>query len=149
MQANGHAKRKRREPLLSVAPMMACTDRHCRYLHRLMSKQVLLYTEMIAAAALAHGPAQRLLGFHPAEHPVAVQIGGAEPSQLRRAASLAAQAGYDEINFNVGCPSPRVGAASFGAVLMTRPRHAENCVAALMEGARRASGDRQMPHRRG
>ena len=121
---------------LAVAPMMACTDRHCRYFHRLMSRHALLFTEMVSASALLHGNAARLLAFDAAEHPVGVQIGGSDPAQLRAAARLAAQAGYDEINFNCGCPSPRVREACFGAVLMTRPDLAASCVGAMIEGAR-------------
>ena len=149
MQAEAHSKKNLltrrstvagaqsacRSAVLAVAPMMACTDRHCRYFHRLMSKHVRLYTEMISAAAILHGNARQLLAFDPLEHPVAVQIGGADCAQLRNASILAAQAGYDEINFNVGCPSPKVGAACFGAVLMTRPQHAADCVSAMMDGA--------------
>lgn len=121
---------------LAVAPMMACTDRHCRYFHRLMSRHALLFTEMVSASAILHGNAARLLAFDAAEHPVGVQIGGSDPAQLRAAARLAARAGYDEINFNCGCPSPRVREACFGAVLMTRPDLAASCVSAMIEGAR-------------
>ena len=100
---------------LSVAPMMAWTDRHCRYFHRLMSKQALLYTERVTAPALVLGGALRLLDFNPEEQPVALQLGGSDPKQLGRATALGAAHGYDEINLNLGCPSDRVQSGSFGA----------------------------------
>jgi len=112
--------------------MMDWTDRHCRYFHRLISRQVLLYTEMVTAAALVRGGAGRLLRFDPAEHPVAVQLGGADPAELAQAARIAADAGYDEINLNVGCPSDRVQSGCFGAVLMERPALVADCVAAMI-----------------
>ncbi|MDF0599991.1 tRNA dihydrouridine(20/20a) synthase DusA [Psychromarinibacter sp. C21-152] len=117
---------------LSVAPMMDWTDRHCRYLHRLLSRNALLYTEMVTAAALVRGGARHLLRFDPAEHPVAVQLGGAEPGELAAAARMAAEAGYDEINLNVGCPSDRVQSGCFGAVLMEQPALVADCVAAMV-----------------
>jgi len=117
---------------LSVAPMMAWTDRHCRYLHRLMSRRTLLYTEMVTAPALVRGRAQHLLRFDPAEHPVALQLGGSDPTELAQAAKLGAQEGYDEINLNVGCPSDRVQSGTFGAVLMERPALVADCVAAMI-----------------
>ena len=92
--------------------MMAWTDRHCRYLLRLAAPHALLFTEMITANALLRGPAERLLRFDPAEHPVAIQLGGSDPEALARAAHMAEAAGYDEINLNVGCPSPRVSEGS-------------------------------------
>ncbi len=116
---------------LSVAPMMDWTDRHCRYLHRLMSRHTLLYTEMIAAAALVRGRAWHLLAFDMAEHPLAVQLGGSDPVELAKAARMAAEAGYDEINLNVGCPSDRVQSGCFGAVLMRRPALVAECTAAM------------------
>jgi tRNA-dihydrouridine synthase A len=116
---------------LSVAPMMDWTDRHCRYLHRLMSRQALLYTEMVTAPALVRGGALHLLDHHPAEHPVALQLGGSDPAELAQAARLGAQAGYDEINLNVGCPSDRVQSGTFGAVLMKQPALVAACVAAM------------------
>ena len=106
---------------LSVAPMMDWTDRHCRYLHRLLCQNALLYTEMVTAPALVRGRALHLLDYHPAEHPVALQMGGSDPAELAEAAKLGAEAGYDEINLNVGCPSDRVQAGRFGAVLMREP----------------------------
>lgn len=117
---------------LSVAPMMDWTDRHCRYFHRQISRNSLLYTEMVTAAAIIHGDRDRLLGFDPAEHPVALQLGGSDPDELGQAVRIAAGYGYDEINLNVGCPSDRVQSGCFGAVLMTRPRLVAECVAAMI-----------------
>ena len=117
---------------LSVAPMMDWTDRHCRFLHRLMSREVLLYTEMVTAPAVIHGDRARLLGFDDAEHPVAVQLGGSDPAQLAEAARIAADFGYDEINLNCGCPSDRVQSGSFGAVLMEQPSLVARCCAEMI-----------------
>ena len=103
---------------LSVAPMMDWTDRHCRYLHRLMTARALLYTEMVTAPAVIHGDRDRLLGFNDVEHPVALQLGGSDPAQLAQAARVAQDFGYAEVNLNCGCPSDRVQSGSFGAVLM-------------------------------
>jgi len=111
--------------------MMAWTDRHCRYLHRLSAPRALLFTEMISAAALLNGPRDRLLRFDTAEHPVAIQLGGSDPRELAAAAQLAATAGYDEINLNVGCPSPRVKEGSFGACLMREPALVAACITAM------------------
>jgi tRNA-dihydrouridine synthase A len=111
--------------------MMDWTDRHCRYFMRLLAPDVLLYTEMVTAAALLHGDADRLLEFDPAEHPVALQLGGSEPEELARAAAIAVSYGYDEINLNVGCPSDRVQSGRFGACLMAEPERVRDCVAAL------------------
>ena len=116
----------------SIAPMMDWTDRHCRYFHRLMSRHVRLYTEMVTAPAVIHGPRQQLLGFNSAEHPVALQLGGSDPAELAAAVRIAAPFGYDEINLNCGCPSDRVKAGCFGAVLMQRPALVADCVAAMM-----------------
>ena len=116
---------------LSVAPMMDWTDRHCRYLHRLMSRQVRLYTEMVTAPALVRGGARHLLRFHSAEHPVALQLGGSDPAELAEAARMAEDEGYDEINLNVGCPSDRVQSGTFGAVLMKSPGLVADCLAAM------------------
>jgi tRNA-dihydrouridine synthase A len=118
---------------LCVAPMMDYTDRHCRYLLRLLSPRALLYTEMVTAQALAHGDVERLLGFDPAEHPVALQLGGSDPALLARAARLGAGLGYDEINLNVGCPSDRVQSGRFGACLMAEPSLVAECVHAMRE----------------
>ncbi len=118
---------------LSVAPMMDWTDRHCRYFHRLLAPQALLYTEMIVADALLRGDAQHLLAFDESEHPVACQLGGSEPEKLAKAARMIAQAGYDEVNLNVGCPSDRVQSGRFGACLMREPQLVAECVAAMRE----------------
>jgi tRNA-dihydrouridine synthase A len=106
---------------LSVAPMMDWTDRHYRAFVRLITKQTLLYTEMVTAAAVIHGDRKRLLGFSPLEHPIALQLGGADPQQLAEAAKIGEGFGYDEINLNVGCPSNRVQSGRFGATLMLEP----------------------------
>ncbi|MCK9538820.1 tRNA dihydrouridine(20/20a) synthase DusA [Dokdonella sp.] len=116
---------------LSVAPMMDWTDRHCRYFHRLLAPTALLYTEMVTAAAVVHGARERLLGFDPAEHPLALQLGGAEPAELAHAARIGADLGYDEINLNVGCPSDRVQSGRFGACLMREPALVASCFAAM------------------
>ena len=114
--------------------MMEWTDRHCRYFHRQLSKHAWLYTEMVTSAAIAHGDRQRLLGFDPAEHPVALQLGGSDPDELARAAEVGAAFGYDEINLNCGCPSDRVQSGRFGACLMAEPALVGQCVSA-MQGA--------------
>jgi len=111
--------------------MMDWTDRHCRYFLRQFSPRVLLYTEMIVAQAILNGDRPYLLEFDPAEHPVALQLGGAEPGQLAQAAAIGAGFGYDEINLNVGCPSDRVQQATFGACLMAQPRLVVDCVRAM------------------
>ncbi len=118
---------------LSVAPMMDWTDRHCRYLHRVLSRQTLLYTEMVTSPALVRGGALHLLKHDPSEHPVALQLGGSEPVELAQAAKLGAEAGYDEINLNCGCPSDRVQSGTFGAVLMKHPQLVADCVVAMRE----------------
>jgi len=112
---------------------MVWTDRHCRYLHRIMSRHALLYTEMVTSAALVRGGARHLLRFDPAEHPVALQLGGSDPSELAEAAMMGAQVGYDEINLNCGCPSDRVQSGSFGAVLMEKPDLVAECCAAMIK----------------
>jgi tRNA-dihydrouridine synthase A len=117
---------------LSVAPMMDWTDRHCRYFHRLMTRRAMLYTEMVTAPAVIHGPKPRLLDFSPEEHPVALQLGGSDPRELAQAVRLARDWRYDEINLNVGCPSDRVQSGCFGAVLMQRPALVADCVAAMI-----------------
>jgi tRNA-dihydrouridine synthase A len=116
---------------ISVAPMMDWTDRHCRYFLRGFSAHALLYTEMITAAAILRGDRARLLQFDPAEHPVALQLGGSEPAELAEAARIGEEAGYDEINLNCGCPSDRVASGSFGACLMLEPARVADCVAAM------------------
>ncbi|MCL4166966.1 UNVERIFIED_CONTAM: hypothetical protein GTU68_027886, partial [Idotea baltica] len=111
--------------------MMDWTDRHCRYMHRLMSAHTLLYTEMVTAPALVRGGALHLLDHHASEHPVALQLGGSDPAELAEAARIGAQAGYDEINLNVGCPSDRVQSGAFGAVLMKDASLVAQCVGAM------------------
>ncbi len=111
--------------------MMDWTDRHCRYLHRLLSPRALLYTEMVTSPALVRGGALHLLAYNPEEHPVALQLGGSDPEELAAAARLGAEAGYDEINLNCGCPSDRVQSGTFGAVLMKHPELVADCVAAM------------------
>jgi tRNA-dihydrouridine synthase A len=113
---------------LSVAPMMDWTDRHCRYLHRLYAPHALLYTEMIVSAAVVRGNARRLLAHDPFERPVALQLGGSDPAELEEAARVGTQAGFAEINLNVGCPSGRVQKGAFGACLMLRPALVAECV---------------------
>jgi tRNA-dihydrouridine synthase A len=115
----------------SVAPMMEWTDRHCRYFHRLMTRRALLYTEMITTGAVLHGDRTRLLRFDPAEHPLAVQLGGCDPDALAASARICADEGFDEINLNVGCPSDRVRNGRFGACLMAEPRLVGECIAAM------------------
>lgn len=116
---------------LCVAPMMDWTDRHCRVFHRLLAPHARLYTEMVHAQAVRLGDRERLLGFDPVEHPVALQLGGSEPAMLAEAARIGADWGYDEINLNVGCPSDRVQAGRFGACLMKEPALVADCVAAM------------------
>ncbi len=116
---------------LAVAPMLDWTDRHCRYFLRLLSRHMLLYTEMIVAQAVLHGDRARLLAYDPAEHPLAIQLAGSDPEPLARAARIAADWGYDEINLNVGCPSNRVQRGRFGACLMAEPRLVADCVQAM------------------
>ena len=120
---------------LSIAPMMDWTDRHCRYLHRLMSREALLYTEMVTAPALVRGGALHLLDFNPEEHPVAVQLGGSDPAELAEATRICCDRGYDEVNLNVGCPSDRVQSGTFGAVLMKQSDLVSQCVAAMIEAS--------------
>ncbi len=120
---------------LSIAPMMDWTDRHCRVFHRCLTRHALLYTEMITAAAIRHGDRRRLLAFSDIEHPVALQVGGADPDDMALAAEIAAAFGYDEVNINVGCPSDRVQSGRFGACLMAEPK----TVAASVAAMRRAS----------
>lgn len=112
---------------------MDWTDRHCRMLHRQLTRQTLLYTEMVTSAALVRGGALHLLEFSPDEHPVALQLGGSDPKELAQAAVLGQTAGYDEINLNVGCPSDRVQSGCFGAVLMENPALVADCVAAMRD----------------
>lgn len=117
----------------SVAPMMDWTDRHCRYLHRLLTSHALLFTEMVTSAAVVHGPRERLLGFDAVEHPVALQLGGSDPKELAEATRIATEFGYAEINLNVGCPSDRVQSGRFGACLMAEPELVAECVRAMRD----------------
>jgi tRNA-dihydrouridine synthase A len=114
-----------------VAPMMEWTDRHCRFFHRLLTRRARLYTEMLGTGAVIHGDRARLIGFDPAEHPIAVQLGGSDARALAQAARICAALGYDEINLNVGCPSERVRDGRFGACLMAEPGLVGECVAAM------------------
>ena len=118
---------------LCVAPMMDWTDRHCRYFHRQLTRQAVLYTEMVTTGALLHGDAARHLDFDPAEHPLALQLGGSEPGELARCARLGEDWGYDEINLNCGCPSERVQNGAFGACLMAEPELVADCVRAMRD----------------
>ncbi len=111
--------------------MMDWTDRHCRYFLRLITRRTLLYSEMVTTGALIHGDRQRHLGFDPAEHPVALQLGGSSPEDLATCAQMAEDYGYDEVNLNVGCPSDRVQNGRFGACLMAEPELVAGCVAAM------------------
>jgi len=111
--------------------MMDWTDRHCRSLHRVLSKQALLYTEMVTTGAVLHGDRERLLGYDGGEHPVALQLGGSDPADLAAAARIGADLGYDEINLNVGCPSDRVQSGRFGACLMREPALVAECMASI------------------
>jgi tRNA-dihydrouridine synthase A len=114
--------------------MLDWTDRHCRYLHRLLSSHTLLYTEMVTTGALLHGDVPRHLQFNTEEHPVALQLGGSEPADLARCAKLGQTWGYDEINLNCGCPSERVQRGAFGACLMREPALVADCVKAMVDG---------------
>jgi tRNA-dihydrouridine synthase A len=115
----------------AIAPMMEWTDRHCRFFHRLLTRRALIYTEMVTTGAVLHGDRDRLVGFDPAEHPVALQLGGSDPVALARCARIGADFGYDEINLNIGCPSERVQEGRFGACLMAEPALVGDCVAAM------------------
>ena len=114
-----------------IAPMMEWTDRHCRFFHRLLTRRALIYTEMVTTGAVLHGDRDRLIGFDPAEHPVALQLGGSDPKALAQCARIGADFGYDEINLNAGCPSDRVQEGRFGACLMAEPALVAECVAAM------------------
>ena len=118
---------------LSVAPMMDWTDRHCRFFHRLITHNTLLYTEMVTTGALTHGDVTRHLRFNREEHPVALQLGGSDPADLAEGAKLGQEWGYDEINLNCGCPSDRVQRGAFGACLMATPQLVADCVKAMVD----------------
>ena len=137
-----------------IAPMMEWTDTHCRVLHRCLTRHAVLYTEMVTAEAIIRGNRSRLLAFDKSEHPVALQLGGAQPLRLAEAARIAAEIGYDEINLNVGCPSDRVQSGRFGACLMREPELVAQCVAAMRAAVSvpvtvkcRLGVDDQDPHR--
>jgi tRNA-dihydrouridine synthase A len=129
----GDVKAKISYPRIAVAPMMDWTDRHCRYLLRLLSPSVQLYTEMITAAAIVHGDRAALLRYDESEHPVAVQLGGSDVGWMTSAAKSAAEFGFDEININIGCPSDRVQSGQFGACLMAEPELVAECFASMQE----------------
>jgi tRNA-dihydrouridine synthase A len=119
--------------LFSVAPMLDWTDRHCRFLLRLMSRQSLLYTEMVTTGALIHGERHRYLQYNEAEHPVALQLGGSNPLELADCCKMGEDYGYDEINLNVGCPSDRVQSGRFGACLMAEPELVRDCLGTMQD----------------
>lgn len=123
---------------VSIAPMMGWTDRHARYFLRLITKHSLLYTEMVNTGALLHnrqkvGKQKRLLAFHAAEHPLALQLGGSDAQALAQCTLMAEQAGFDEVNLNIGCPSDRVKSGNFGACLMAKPELVADCVSSMQE----------------
>lgn len=122
-----------RDIRFAVAPMMDWTDRHCRYFHRLLSRRARLYTEMLTTGAVIHGDRARLMAFDPFEQPVAMQLGGAEPAALAKAADIVEKFGYAEVNLNVGCPSDRVQHGAFGACLMREPALVGDCVKAMKD----------------
>jgi tRNA-dihydrouridine synthase A len=119
----------------SVAPMMDWTDRHCRYFHRLLSKEAQLWSEMVTTKAILNGDKNRLLDFDAAEHPLVLQLGGSEPNEMAQCAKIAQDWGYDEVNINVGCPSDRVQSGSFGACLMQTPEVVAQCVDAMRQAS--------------
>ena len=120
---------------IQVAPMMDYTDKHCRYFLRLISKNVWLFTEMITAKAVLHGDQNKLLAYHPSEHPICLQLGGSDPNELASATKIAANYGYDEINLNVGCPSVKVRSGLFGACLMAKPDLVASCIDAMQNAS--------------
>jgi len=119
--------------VVSIAPMMDWTDRHCRYFYRLLSKNTQLYTEMITSKAILRGDKNRLLDFNASEHPLTLQLGGSDPKEMAECAQIAQKWGYDEVNINVGCPSDRVHSGSFGACLMKEPDLVAACVESMIE----------------
>jgi tRNA-dihydrouridine synthase A len=119
--------------LVSIAPMMDWTDKHCRYFYRLISKNVQLYTEMITTKAILRGDKNRLLDFNDGENPLVLQLGGSDPKEMAECAIIAEDWGYNEVNINVGCPSDRVLSGSFGACLMKEPKLVAQCVEAMSE----------------
>jgi tRNA-dihydrouridine synthase A len=133
MDVNDNVNNSVHQHLLSVAPMMDWTDRHCRYFHRLITRETLLYTEMVTTGALLFGDQARHLDFDACEHPVALQLGGSEPQDLASSAKLGERWGYDEINLNCGCPSERVQRGAFGACLMNEPQTVADGVKAIKD----------------
>lgn len=133
-------------PKISVAPMMDWTDRHCRYFHRALSKNIWLYTEMITDQALIHGDPERLLKYDPFEHPVALQLGGSNPENLYKAVkiTLAHEFKYDEINLNIGCPSDRVQSGAFGLCLMKDPERVVDCLNAMAQAISDQKSDQKL-----
>lgn len=121
----------------SVAPMIDWTDRHCRFLHRLLTREALLFTEMVTTGAIVHGDADRHLRLNSEEAPVALQLGGSEPAELAKAVRIAESYNYAEINLNVGCPSDRVQSGKFGACLMAEPELVADCVRAMRDATDR------------
>ena len=119
--------------LVSVAPMMDWTDKHCRYFYRLLSKNIQLYTEMITTKAILRGDKNRLLDFNDGENPLVLQLGGSDPKEMAECAIIAEDWGYDEVNINVGCPSDRVLSGSFGACLMKEPELVAHCIETMIE----------------
>jgi len=119
--------------LFAIAPMMDWSDHNCRFFWRLLTRQALLYTEMVTTGALIHGDRARFLQFNREEHPVALQLGGSDPTDLARCARWAQEWGYDEVNLNCGCPSDRVQSGMFGACLMARPELVADCVKAMVD----------------
>src|ERR1700722_4599749 len=127
-----HGERPGLDWRFCVAPMMDWTDRRCRAFHRILTRRARLYTEMVTADAVVFGPRERLIGLDASEHPVVLQLGGANPGRLAEAARIGAEFGYDEINLNCGCPSDRVQSGRFGACLMREPKLVAECVAAMV-----------------
>ncbi len=122
--------------LISIAPMMDCTDRHYRRFMRLITRKTLLYTEMITTGAVIHGDREQLLGFNSEENPLALQLGGSNPKDLATSCKIAEDLGYDEVNLNVGCPSDRVQAGRFGACLMKEPELVAECFSAMQSAVK-------------
>lgn len=131
LKAMPYASQPSSDHRFCAAPMMDWSDRHCRYFWRLMSQKTLVYTEMVTTGALLHGDQERHLAFHPAEHPIALQLGGSDPRELAQCAHLAQDWGYDEVNLNCGCPSDRVQNNRIGACLMQEPERVAECLATM------------------
>lgn len=123
------------KPIIQIAPMMDYTDRHYRYFMRLVTKKAWLFTEMITAQAILHGNTEKLLSYHPDEHPICIQLGGSNPRELAQATKIVSTYAYDEVNLNVGCPSSRVQSGLFGACLMAKPQLVADCVDAMQNAS--------------